>query len=195
MLPIHDHFLVKTLDLMRPGGMAVFLTSHYTLDKQDDRARQVMFERADLVAAVRLPSGAHRRTAGTEVVTDVLVLRRRREGESPGDDRWLRSSTFSGEVRLNDYNAANPDHVLGEPVVGHGLYGEGLEGPLDEVDVDCSGLEVNVASTAVFLPVPYTSSQCRNVPRTMPRSSAIPRSVAPGVDSYKSTAWRRNSSE
>ena len=61
-------------------------------------------------------------------------------------------------------------------------------GTLEVGDLDCSGLEVSVPSGAVFLPVPYASSQWRSVPRTMPRSSAMPRTVAPGVDSYKSTA-------
>ena len=135
-LPIHDHFLVKSIDLLRPGGTAVLLTSHYTLDKADQSARKAIFEQADLLAAVRLPTGSHRRGAGTEVVTDVLVLRRRREGEQPGDDAWLTSSPFAQDVRINDYFTAHPEHLIGEAVLGHGLYGKGLEvkhGSLSEV--------------------------------------------------------------
>src|SRR5699024_6483047 len=63
------------------------------------------------------------------------------------------------------------------------------------VGADRNGLSVSVPSAAVFFPLPWVSSHCRSVPRTIPRSSAIPRSVAPGVDSYRSTACWRNSSE
>lgn len=126
-LPIHDHFLIKTVDLLRPGGTAMVLTSHYTLDKRDETARRAMFEQADLVAAVRLPTGAHRRGAGTEVITDALVLRRRLPHEEPGDDSWLSSYPFEGDVRINGHYKNHPEDVLGETTVGHGLYGAGLE--------------------------------------------------------------------
>ena len=100
--PIHDHFIAKTVDLVRPGGTVAVLTSRYTLDKADERARRAIYEQADLIGAVRLPAGAHRRAAGTDVVTDLLLLRRREEGRERGDDTWLTTAEFVEGVRNNE---------------------------------------------------------------------------------------------
>ena len=74
---MHNHFILKSLDMTRPGGLVAVLTSHYTMDAQNPAARRAMHELADLLGAVRLPTGAHRRAAGTDAVTDLLVFRRR----------------------------------------------------------------------------------------------------------------------
>ena len=84
---IHNHFIVKALHLVRPGGLVVLLTSRYTMDARNPAARREIAALADLVGAVRLPSGAHQRAAGTGVVTDLLVLRRREPGRPPGSAR------------------------------------------------------------------------------------------------------------
>lgn len=73
---MHNHFIIKTLWLTRPGGMVAVLTSHHTLDAVGAAARREIAQLADLVGAVRLPSGALRRSAGTDAVTDLLILRR-----------------------------------------------------------------------------------------------------------------------
>src|SRR5674476_856752 len=73
---IHNHFIIKSLALTRPGGMVAVLTSRYTLDSTNPAARREMNQLGDLVGAVRLPTGAHRRAAGTDVVTDLVILRR-----------------------------------------------------------------------------------------------------------------------
>ncbi|MEU3703621.1 hypothetical protein AB0E82_15165 [Streptomyces anulatus] len=83
-LSIHDHFVLKSLALNRPGGITALITSRFTLDGKDLAARERMYDLGDLVGAVRLPAGAHHETAGTDVVTDVLFLRRRAEGEPGG---------------------------------------------------------------------------------------------------------------
>ncbi|MFL6119457.1 hypothetical protein, partial [Actinophytocola sp.] len=82
---IHNHFLIKALHLTRPGGLVIALTSRYTLDTRNPAARREMGELADLVGAVRLPTNAHRRAAGTAVVTDLLILRRREPDQPPTD--------------------------------------------------------------------------------------------------------------
>lgn len=79
---LHDYFFAKTLDRVRPGGMMMFVTSRYTMDKLGDKARKYLAERADLVGAIRLPQTAFKANAGTEVVTDVLFLRKRVPGET-----------------------------------------------------------------------------------------------------------------
>ncbi|MDD9383122.1 DEAD/DEAH box helicase family protein [Streptomyces sp. ZAF1911] len=118
-LSIHDHFVYKSLALTRPGGIVALITSRYTLDGRDSSARERMYELGDLVGAVRLPAGAHREAAGTDVVTDVLFLRRRAAGETPGDTRWLTASEqvlpgVGEPVVVNDYITAHPQYVLGE---------------------------------------------------------------------------------
>ncbi|GAB4097683.1 lactate dehydrogenase [Brachybacterium horti] len=135
---IHNHFIIKSLDLVRPGGVAAFVTSAYTMDAQNPAARRDMHARADLIGAVRLPNSAHKRAAGTEVLTDVLLFRKRHENDAPRDDTWLRTSTQDVPVlragtatandgtftlRTNDYFLQNPDQVLGEFVGTHGVRG------------------------------------------------------------------------
>lgn len=123
---IHNHVLLKSLHLTRPGGLVAALSSHYTLDAQNPGARREMNLLADLVGAVRLPTGAHRRTAGTEAITDLLIFRRRAEGEPPADDLWetVTPITLDGtRVKINRYFDEHPDHVLGNLETGHGMYG------------------------------------------------------------------------
>ena len=124
---IHNHFLLKSVALTRPGGYVVALTSRYTLDAGDEQARRDLHKMADLIGAVRLPTGAHRAAAGTDAVTDLLVLRRRPEGEAPADPTWLTANTHTTadgrDYRLNDYFHAHPGHVLGDIEVGNGMYG------------------------------------------------------------------------
>ncbi|MFK0202081.1 DEAD/DEAH box helicase family protein [Streptomyces lavendulae] len=118
-LSIHDHFVFKSLALTRPGGIVALITSRFTLDGKDPSARERMYELGDLVGAVRLPAGAHREAAGTDVVTDVLFLRRRADGETPGDASWLTATEqvlpgVGEPVVVNDYITAHPQYVLGE---------------------------------------------------------------------------------
>lgn len=127
---MHNHFIIKSLALTRPGGVVAVISSAFTLDAQNPAARREIFEAGDLLGAVRLPTGAHRRAAGTEALTDVLIFRRRSSGEEPLSQQWLESRALadgSGEqntaARMNAYFLANPGRVLGTPVVGHGMYG------------------------------------------------------------------------
>ena len=124
---IHNHFIIKSLALLKPGGVAVLLTSRYTLDAANPAARREMSELADLIGALRLPTGAHRRVAGTEVITDLLVLRRRPDGVAAADDGWVRTETvdLEGEqLRLNSHLVAHPELILGSLTTGHGAYGD-----------------------------------------------------------------------
>ncbi|MEU9927278.1 hypothetical protein OH791_37855 [Streptomyces anulatus] len=118
-LSIHDHFVLKSLAMTRPGGITALITSRFTLDGKDPAARERMYDLGDLVGAVRLPAGAHHETAGTDVVTDVLFLRRRAEGEPRGDSRWLTATErilpgHEEPVSVNDYFGAHAQYVLGE---------------------------------------------------------------------------------
>lgn len=129
-LPMHNHFIVKSLELTRPGGMVALLTSRYTMDATTPTARREINARADLVAAIRLPSGAHQRAAGTDAVTDLLILRRRAPGQTPLSTSW--ETTVDVEMdgpqgpettRINQYWLDHPAHVLGTQTLAVGLHG------------------------------------------------------------------------
>ncbi len=126
---LHNYFIVKSLRLVRPGGLVAVLTSRYTLDARNPAARREMASLADLVGAARLPAGAFRDAAGTDVVCDLLVLRRRAELEQPRGAPWTRTVELDlaggGEALcINEYLDARPDLVLGTLTAGRGMYRE-----------------------------------------------------------------------
>lgn len=88
-LRLHDYFIARAIDLLKPGALAAFATSHGTMDKTDSSARQHIGGSADLVAAIRLPEGSFHAAAGTDVVVDLLFFRKRKVGEPAGDLAWL----------------------------------------------------------------------------------------------------------
>lgn len=133
-LNIHNHFIVKSLALTAPGGYVALLTSRYTLDAANTTARKIIADNADLITAVRLPANAFTRVAGTQVVTDLLVLRRRDPDVPPRtevphwvntvDHELIEDTTGAVEtVPLNSFFASHPDHVLGSIELGRGLHG------------------------------------------------------------------------
>ena len=116
---IHDYFFAKTIDRIKPGGLVMFVTSRYTMDKLKDTARAYLAERADLVGAIRLPQTAFKQNAGTDVVTDVLFLRKKVPGESfEQAQAWGKSAPMKVGAKafpINEYFHAHPDMVLGTP--------------------------------------------------------------------------------
>lgn len=123
---LHDFFFAKAMDKVRPGGLVMFVTSRYTMDKSGDAARSYLSERADLLGAIRLPQTAFQENAGTEVVTDVLFLRKRSDGEQPGGEAWggLREiTTPEGPATINEYFANHPEMVLGTHSLTGSMYG------------------------------------------------------------------------
>ena len=164
---IHNHFLLKSLHLTRPGGMVALLTSRYTLDAQNPAARRELAGLGDLVFALRLPEGAHRRAAGTDAVTDLVVFRRREAGEEPAGEafeRAVRSQVANGqEAVVNEYFVAHPENVLGELYVGRGMYGEG------ELGVRAGGDVTDAFTRAVQRQAVAALSQARvSVPAPAP---------------------------
>ena len=129
-LRLHDYFIVRAIDLLKPGGLAAFVTSSGTMDKADATAREHFARSASLVAAIRLPEGSFRRDAGTDTVVDILFFRKRKIAEAPGDTSWLdiedvRAATEDeGVIRVNRWFANNPDFVLGEHALSSGPFGE-----------------------------------------------------------------------
>lgn len=129
-LRLHDYFIVKAIDRLKPGGLAAFVTSSGTMDKADPTARETIARQADLVAAIRLPEGSFRAEAGTNVVVDILFFRKRRPDDAEGDMSWLETEEVrpatedEGPIRLNRWFAQHPDHVLGIHATTSGPFGE-----------------------------------------------------------------------
>lgn len=124
---MHNHFILKSLDAVKPGGYVAVLTSSFTMDAANPSARREMSAMADLVGAVRLPTGAHRKAAGTEALTDLLLLRKREPGRERTSTEWERVTPVivdGQDVKINTYFAMNPANILGEITVGHGMYGD-----------------------------------------------------------------------
>jgi len=117
--------------LTAPGGYVAAISSHFTLDAANPKARRDLAETADLVGAVRLPTKAFDRVSGTAVVTDLLILRKREQGQAPaaGQD-WIDTTTVDAldtggqyaQTTVNTYFAAHPENVLGALHLGHGMY-------------------------------------------------------------------------
>lgn len=128
-LALHDYFIAKSVDALKPGGVLAVVTSHFTLDKQNAAIREYLAERADFVGAIRLPSDAFKRE-GTAVVTDILFLRKRAPGEPQhhADPDWLRVAPLAVEgveVPVNRNFLNHPEMVLGKWSRKDTLYGEG----------------------------------------------------------------------
>lgn len=178
---LHNYFLLKSLRMVRPGGLLLALTSRYTLDARNPAARRELAQHGDLLGALRLPSGAMRRTAGTEAIMDLLVLRRREPGQEPagvlGWDRTVETpltyepdeSTQSG--RMNAYLADHPERVLGQSVLGRGMYGDGdliVRGDLDDIGAKVAeGLAAIIENTDLRY-VPAAESPVTEPPRRGP---------------------------
>jgi N12 class adenine-specific DNA methylase/tRNA1(Val) A37 N6-methylase TrmN6 len=103
---LHDYFLVKQIDALRPGGVMAVVVSNGTMDKANDKARAYIAERADLVGAIRLPNDAFAQNAGTEVVTDVLFFKKREAGEKQGDTSWLETQYVEVEYTPKHYTSS-----------------------------------------------------------------------------------------
>ena len=126
---LHDYFLCKSVDALKPGGVLAVVTSHYSLDRQNAVAREYLADRADFIGAIRLPSDAFKRE-GTAVVTDIVFLRKRAPGQEPhhADPDWLAVAPLTvegAEVAINKYFVHHPEQVLGNWTRKDTLYGEG----------------------------------------------------------------------
>lgn len=119
---IHDYFLGKALDKVRPGGIVAFITSKGTMDKETEAVRKYLAQRADLIGAIRLPNTAFKRNAGTEVTSDILFLQKRDRMTDIEPD-WVHLDTDANGIRMNSYFVQHPDMILGEMVMESTRFG------------------------------------------------------------------------
>ena len=120
---IHNYFFAKALDQVRPGGIVAFVTSRYTMDSKDDRARKYIAERAELLGAIRLPNNAFKANAGTDVVSDILFLQKR-EQPSVAEPEWTQLGENADGFSINNYFIHHPEMILGRQSAESTQYGK-----------------------------------------------------------------------
>ena len=120
--PIHEYFVAKALDQVRPGGVIAVVTSSYTMDKRTASARKYIAQRAELLGAVRLPNNTFKAAAGTEVVSDILFLQKR-ERMMDIEPEWVHLATNEDGIQMNSYFIDHPDMILGEMKMVSGPFG------------------------------------------------------------------------
>ena len=123
---IHDYFLAKTLEQVRPGGVIAFITSKGTMDKASPEVRRYIAQRAELLGAIRLPNNAFKANAGTEVTSDILFLQKR---EHPIDIEpdWIHLGQTADGIPINSYFVDHPDMMLGRMQWDKSMYGNEKE--------------------------------------------------------------------
>ena len=147
---IHDYFIAKGIDKIKPNGLMAVITSKGTMDKQNPSIRKYIADRAELVGAVRLPNTAFKQTANTEVVTDILFFRKREEKINAGveNTEWLSTGKTEEGYEINNYYIAHPEMILGTLAKETGLYGA------EDITVKTDGRDLSAAINAAISRLP-----------------------------------------
>lgn len=119
---IHDYFFAKSLDKLRPGGVMALITSKGTMDKENSSVRKYIAQRADLIGAIRLPNNTFKGNAGTEAVSDILILQKR-DRIIDIEPEWVQLDTTEDGIKMNHYFIQHPEMVLGEMKMVSGRFG------------------------------------------------------------------------
>jgi N12 class adenine-specific DNA methylase len=119
---IHDYFFAKSLDKLRPGGVMALVTSSGTMDKENPAVRKYIAQRADLLGAIRLPNNTFKGNAGTEVVSDILILQKR-DRLIDIEPEWVHLNTDENGFKMNSYFVDHPEMILGEMKMVSGRFG------------------------------------------------------------------------
>ena len=119
---IHDYFFAKSLDKLRPGGVMALVTSKGTMDKETLAVRKYIAQRAELLGAIRLPNNTFKGNAGTEVVSDILILQKRDRLIDIEPD-WIHLDTDENGIKMNSYFVQHPEMILGEMKMVSGRFG------------------------------------------------------------------------
>lgn len=143
---IHDYFLAKGIDKIKPNGLMAVITSKGTMDKQNPSIRKYIADRAELVGAIRLPNTAFKQTANTEVVTDILFFRKRKEkiNATIENTEWLATGNTEDGYEINNYYISHPEMILGTLVKETGLYGA------EDITVKPDGRDLSEAINAAI---------------------------------------------
>jgi N12 class adenine-specific DNA methylase len=150
---IHNYFFAKSIDAVKPNGVLAMVVTNRLLDKVGDKERSYIAQRAEFLGAIRLPNNAFSKNAGTEVTTDIIFLRKLKDGEQPGGQKWMEVKQYKDAngklVPLNEYFIANPDMMLGD----FGMYGS-MYSPEDSALVARPGQDTPALLQAAIAKLP-----------------------------------------
>ena len=165
---IHDYFLAKTIDQLRPGGVAALITTKGTMDKASPEVRKYLAERADLLGAIRLPNTAFKANAGTEVSADILFFQKR-DSMTKEMPEWVNLGSDTNGITVNQYFADHPEMILGEMKEVSGPYGmETTCMPIEGADLEVQLAEAVRNIHGNMAPAVDVDAELDDVPESIP---------------------------
>ena len=176
---IHDYFLAKTIDQLRPGGVAALITTKGTMDKASPEVRKYLAERADLLWAIRLPNTAFKANAGTEVSADILFFQKRESFTKEMPD-WVNLESDANGITINKYFVQHPGMILGEMKEVSGPYGmETTCAPMEGAVLELQLQEAVKHIKGSMVPAVDVETELDEMPESIP--------VDPNVRNYSYT--------
>ena len=170
---IHDYFLAKTIDQLRPGGVAALITTKGTMDKASPEVRKYLAERADLLGAIRLPNTAFKANAGTEVSADILFFQKR-DSMTKEMPEWVNLGSDANGITVNQYFAEHPEMILGEMKEVSGPYGmETTCMPIEGADLELQLAEAVRNIHGNMAPAVDVDAELDDVPESIPADPNI----------------------
>ena len=165
---IHDYFLAKTIDQLRPGGVAALITTKGTMDKASPEVRKYLAERADLLGAIRLPNTAFKANAGTEVSADILFFQKR-ESLTKEMPEWINLDSDVNGITVNQYFVQHPEMILGEMKEVSGPYGmETTCAPMEGADLELQLQEAVKQIKGSMVPAIDVETELDEMPESIP---------------------------
>ena len=165
---IHDYFLAKTIDQLRPGGVAALITTKGTMDKASPEVRKYLAERADLLGAIRLPNTAFKANAGTEVSADILFFQKRESFTKEMPD-WVNLESDAKGITINKYFVQHPGMILGEMKEVSGPYGmETTCAPMEGADLELQLQEAVKQIKGSMVPAVDVETELDEMPESIP---------------------------
>ena len=165
---IHDYFLAKTIDQLRPGGVAALITTKGTMDKASPEVRKYLAERADLLGAIRLPNTAFKANAGTEVSADILFFQKR-ESLTKEMPEWINLDSYVNGITVNQYFVQHPEMILGEMKEVSGPYGmETTCAPMEGADLELQLQEAVKQIKGSMVPAVDVETELDEMPESIP---------------------------
>ena len=165
---IHDYFLAKTIDQLRPGGVAALITTKGTMDKASPEVRKYLAERADLLGAIRLPNTAFKANAGTEVSADILFFQKR-ESLTKEMPEWINLDSDVNGITVNQYFVQHPEMILGEMKEVSGPYGmETTCAPMEGADLELQLQEAVKHIKGSMAPAVDVEAELDEMPESIP---------------------------
>ena len=165
---IHDYFLAKTIDQLRPGGVAALITTKGTMDKASPEVRKYLAERADLLGAIRLPNTAFKANAGTEVSADILFFQKRESFTKEMPD-WVNLESDANGITINKYFVQHPGLILGEMKEVSGPYGmETTCAPMEGADLELQLQEAVKHIKGSMAPAVDVEAELDEMPESIP---------------------------